>query len=218
MENSGNTRSLSATANGLYGNGETEHTIVQSTTPVDDRLGNDMGIGVGSANQTQNNNSSRSNNKPHYMDGVEIRVVNGVEYKVDPRIKFAEIIANPPPEPTQPPSLSLGLSKTGPGCTCKKSKCLKLYCQCFAQSALCVPDKCKCSNCNNFDDVKNVKEIKKSRSIVLYRNPRAFEYKFKTDNDMASELNSHQGYHRNNNNNERFGHQSNSFSHMSNGM
>ncbi len=213
MQNSGNTRSSSAN-NGHYNQGDTENAMAHSTMPVDDHHGNGMGIGVTSANQALN--TSRHIQNPHYMDGPEIRGVNGVEYKMDARIKFAEIVANPPQDPNQPPSLSLGLSKTGPGCTCKKSKCLKLYCQCFAQSALCVPGKCKCTNCNNFDDVKNVKEIKKARSIVLYRNPRAFEYKFKTDNEMIGELNPHQGYHRTNSN-EPFGHHGNSFSQMSNG-
>jgi hypothetical protein len=63
-----------------------------------------------------------------------------------------------------------------PGCTCKKSKCLKLYCQCFAASALCDKEKCKCGTCKN--DITRETEIMRARSNVLYRNPRAFEDKF----------------------------------------
>ena len=44
-----------------------------------------------------------------------------------------------PEEPLQP----LGR------CTCKKSNCLKLYCQCFASSFYCVPNECRCSGCYN---------------------------------------------------------------------
>lgn len=63
-----------------------------------------------------------------------------------------------------------------PGCTCKKSRCLKLYCQCFAASALCDSTKCRCESCKN--DISREKDIKRARSNVLYRNPRAFEDKF----------------------------------------
>lgn len=36
-------------------------------------------------------------------------------------------------------------------CTCKKSKCLKLYCECFKAGLFCSIE-CRCSNCQNFDD------------------------------------------------------------------
>ena len=77
-----------------------------------------------------------------------------------------------------PPSdlLRLLLSNETPGCTCKKSRCLKLYCQCFAVSALCDPNSCKCASCKNI--LEREKDIARARSNVLYRNPRAFENKF----------------------------------------
>jgi len=34
------------------------------------------------------------------------------------------------------------------GCLCAKSKCLKLYCACFAKGKYCG-DACKCSGCHN---------------------------------------------------------------------
>ena len=76
-----------------------------------------------------------------------------------------------------PPSdlVRLLLSNETPGCTCKKSRCLKLYCQCFAVSALC-DSKCKCASCKNI--LEREKDIARARSNVLYRNPRAFENKF----------------------------------------
>lgn len=33
-------------------------------------------------------------------------------------------------------------------CNCKRSKCLKKYCECFIMGKNCT-DKCKCINCKN---------------------------------------------------------------------
>jgi hypothetical protein len=62
------------------------------------------------------------------------------------------------------------------GCTCKKSKCLKLYCQCFASSAMCVAT-CRCINCKNIPK----HEIERNDAIrsIMMRNPNAFDTKFK---------------------------------------
>lgn len=67
-----------------------------------------------------------------------------------------------------------GASSTS--CTCKRSKCLKLYCQCFAASLFCDSSKCNCTTCQNI--VGNEDQIQDARSSVLYRNPRAFDNKF----------------------------------------
>jgi hypothetical protein len=42
-------------------------------------------------------------------------------------------------------------------CNCKNSKCMKLYCECFASQSLCDPAKCSCKDCNNtsLNEVKN---------------------------------------------------------------
>ena len=39
------------------------------------------------------------------------------------------------------------------GCQCTKSKCLKLYCACFAKGKYCAGD-CKCQNCHNLKSNK----------------------------------------------------------------
>lgn len=59
-------------------------------------------------------------------------------------------------------------------CSCKKSKCLKLYCECFAAGVLCDPG-CKCKECKNTAD--NVEARRKAVEYKLARKPHAFEEK-----------------------------------------
>lgn len=63
-------------------------------------------------------------------------------------------------------------------CTCKKSRCLKLYCQCFASSTTCGP-KCKCLACHN--TTMHGRDIDEARKVILERNPSAFEDKFREE-------------------------------------
>jgi len=42
--------------------------------------------------------------------------------------------------------------KTGEGCSCKNSKCLKKYCDCFNNGLSCTP-KCSCRDCQNYAPV-----------------------------------------------------------------
>jgi len=59
-------------------------------------------------------------------------------------------------------------------CSCKKSKCLKLYCECFAAGVLCDPG-CKCTDCMNTAD--NVAARRKAVAYKLARKPKAFQDK-----------------------------------------
>lgn len=43
------------------------------------------------------------------------------------------------------------IKKKKTGCTCKKTKCLKMYCECFASGKLCSED-CSCYGCSNDHD------------------------------------------------------------------
>ena len=81
--------------------------------------------------------------------------------------------SNPPKPPKKPLTSTIG-------CTCKKSKCLKLYCQCFASSSVCA-DKCVCLSCENKQG--NEEKIKAAKNAILERNPRAFKAKFKQEVD-----------------------------------
>ena len=66
-------------------------------------------------------------------------------------------------------------------CNCKKSRCLKLYCECFAADLYC--NGCNCINChNNIVCVlfpSNLQEHKKERDeakqVLLQRNANAFK-------------------------------------------
>ena len=55
-------------------------------------------------------------------------------------------------------------------CTCPKSKCLKLYCECFSRGIYC--EDCNCINCHNTLEFENIR--KEVMSSTLERNPNAF--------------------------------------------
>lgn len=50
--------------------------------------------------------------------------------------------------PVQPRRVRRAYKKRTQGCNCEKSKCLKLYCECFAKQAVCGPE-CNCKGCMN---------------------------------------------------------------------
>jgi hypothetical protein len=60
------------------------------------------------------------------------------------------------------------------GCNCRKSKCLKLYCACFAKHAFCNGG-CRCIGCYNTSDT--VDERDNAIRAILERNPSAFSSK-----------------------------------------
>ncbi|CAN0901557.1 Protein tesmin/TSO1-like CXC 5 [Linum grandiflorum] len=66
-----------------------------------------------------------------------------------------------------------GTPKKQKQCNCKHSKCLKLYCECFASGTYC--DGCNCVNCNN--NVENEVARREAIEATLERNPNAFRPK-----------------------------------------
>ncbi|OUZ99985.1 CRC domain [Macleaya cordata] len=66
-----------------------------------------------------------------------------------------------------------GTPKKQKQCNCKHSRCLKLYCECFASGVYC--DGCNCTNCSN--NVENESSRQEAVEATLERNPNAFRPK-----------------------------------------
>eukprot|EP00638_Chattonella_subsalsa_P010521 CAMPEP_0117763250 /NCGR_PEP_ID=MMETSP0947-20121206/18514_1 /TAXON_ID=44440 /ORGANISM="Chattonella subsalsa, Strain CCMP2191" /LENGTH=865 /DNA_ID=CAMNT_0005584897 /DNA_START=52 /DNA_END=2649 /DNA_ORIENTATION=+ len=62
-------------------------------------------------------------------------------------------------------------------CNCKKSKCLKLYCECFAAGKYCTS--CNCIDCLNTTATEHQRQ--EAIKNILERNPKAFSSKINRD-------------------------------------
>lgn len=62
-------------------------------------------------------------------------------------------------------------------CNCKRSRCLKLYCDCFAAGMFCG-DSCACAACQNNEESRGV--VNEKRESILQRNPQAFQKKIQS--------------------------------------
>lgn len=61
-------------------------------------------------------------------------------------------------------------------CLCKRSNCLKLYCECFSVQGFCG-DSCGCQGCLNRESTIDVRSL--AVTEILQRNPMGFVQKFK---------------------------------------
>ena len=75
-------------------------------------------------------------------------------------------------------------------CNCKKSKCLKLYCECFAAGVFC--DDCNCQNCCNTPG--DAALVASTRHQIELRNPQAFADKI-TEGGSDGEARHKKGCH-----------------------
>ncbi|KAJ9167829.1 hypothetical protein P3X46_019422 [Hevea brasiliensis] len=80
---------------------------------------------------------------------------------------------SPKSKPRPNAELKDGTPKRQKQCNCKHSRCLKLYCECFASGTYC--DGCNCANCYN--NVENEAARREAVEATLERNPNAFRPK-----------------------------------------
>lgn len=82
--------------------------------------------------------------------------------------------------------------RDGPrGCHCKRSRCLKLYCDCFAQGVYCH-DLCQCASCLN--DPANAAAVYDARVAIMKRTPEAFTPKASGVEGMGGGVETHRMY------------------------
>ena len=76
------------------------------------------------------------------------------------------------------------------GCTCKRTKCLKLYCQCFAAKLECA-NNCRCVSCHNTSE--HAAQRQEAMRLILQRNPTAFDTKFQQQQPVVVVTTSREG-------------------------
>lgn len=72
-------------------------------------------------------------------------------------------------------------------CNCKKTKCLKLYCDCFNQGEFCSAE-CNCNDCSNTAAHKEERDA--AMNVLKERNPDAFKPKVQTKEVTNNKLTS----------------------------
>ena len=87
---------------------------------------------------------------------------------------------NIPPSDGKENNKKKGPPKRSP-CNCKKSRCLKLYCECFAAERFCQG--CNCVDCGNTPEAGEIREkaIKDTRA----KNSKAFQNRFSVENSQG---------------------------------
>ena len=138
-----------------------------------DNLIGDMGSGQFSNNSSS---SSGSSSKRKGRGGSNSRKNDNAANRA--AMTDGNLHASPVHLTAAPRSVTpLAESKTHVKCNCKKSKCLKLYCDCFRVSKYC--EDCNCLDCNNCME----RETERSAAVssILERNPEAFAPRIKHD-------------------------------------
>ncbi|KAI9981775.1 hypothetical protein PInf_009545 [Phytophthora infestans] len=84
--------------------------------------------------------------------------------------------------PLAPAVVMIPAPKKAP-CNCKKSKCLKLYCECFASGGYC-DESCNCLDCANTTAAEDVRQ--QAIASRLEKNPNAFKPKIGATSTMVT--------------------------------
>jgi hypothetical protein len=93
------------------------------------------------------------------------------------KLNFGEIVNNKEAVSTFTSSSNIATGKQATPCKCKKSKCLKLYCECFSNGQYCKD--CNCTGCHNTTDFEeerqNVIEFIKNKNPDVFNESEAFK-------------------------------------------
>ncbi|KAL3634462.1 hypothetical protein CASFOL_021516 [Castilleja foliolosa] len=136
-----------------------------------------------------------ANFHPPIFSGQELLRTNVTDYSLEREIENVDNgvvqVENEEINPSSPKKKRRRLEQAGEGegsckrCNCKKSKCLKLYCECFAAGVYCV-EPCACIDCFN----KPIHEdtVLATRKQIESRNPLAFAPKVIRGSGSSSEI------------------------------
>jgi hypothetical protein len=102
-------------------------------------------------------------------------------YMSHPHSREGNPVSHIPPSDGKENSKKKSAPKRSP-CNCKKSRCLKLYCECFAAERFCQG--CNCVDCGNTPESGEIREkaIKDTRA----KNSKAFQNRFSVENSQGS--------------------------------
>jgi Tesmin/TSO1-like CXC domain, cysteine-rich domain len=99
------------------------------------------------------------------------------------RLSFSAPVGSDGTQTSSSGKPSSNKSSTRRPCNCKNSKCLKLYCECFAAGLYC--EDCKCQDCKN--NPAHEAERRKAIKATLDRNPDAFKPKIASSKSVSNE-------------------------------
>ncbi|RVW96341.1 Protein tesmin/TSO1-like CXC 5 [Vitis vinifera] len=113
----------------------------------------------------------------HPQSQPQAQAQHPVTMPVPPQTTHPSVRVVKPESPRSRPRPNIdvkdGTPKKQKQCNCKHSRCLKLYCECFASGIYC--DGCNCVNCHN--NVENEAARREAVEVTLERNPNAFRPK-----------------------------------------
>ena len=114
---------------------------------------------------------SSSPNAPN----IDTRVTRAAQLVATPVIPLAPSHSSADDRSAVQQTLSLmGMDDAPTPCHCRLSKCIKMYCDCFANNRYCTPA-CQCTGCENGAD--NEDALALARDMIRQRNPNAFSVK-----------------------------------------